>query len=84
MAVGANIRKVQVQGYQNSTLRAAGACEYSVIRARQVLIPGGVGGETGATQDISRLRRQVLVDFEFHTVSSAGKSMEPSRTNSAA
>lgn len=79
-----NVCKIQVQSYQDSLLCPARACDRFIIRAREILVANGVGNETGATQDIGCFDREILVYFEFHAVSSAGKSMEPSRANSAA
>lgn len=79
-----NIREVQVQGHQYSTLRPARSCDCFVTRPGQVLIHNRIRDEADATQDLGGLGREVLIDFEVHTVSSAGRSMEPSRASSAA
>ncbi len=82
--VSPNIRRVRVQGHQDSTLRLARACNDLIIRPREVLLPNRIRDETGATQNLGCFGRQVLIRFEFHAVSPVGRSMEPSRANSAA
>ncbi len=74
----------KVQRDQTSRLRSTFGCDRLVIRAGERFIRDRIGIVTGIAEDRSRLDRQVLVYLEFHALSSAGRSMEPSRANSAA
>jgi hypothetical protein len=49
-----------------------------------MLIRNRIRDETDGGQDLGRLGREVLIDFEVHAVSSAGRSMEPSRASARA
>ncbi len=82
--IRSDIREVQIQGHQNSVLRSAGVGDFFVIRPREVFVSNRVRIKTGALQYLGRFGWEILVNLEFHAVSSAGSSMEPSRTNSAA
>jgi len=80
----ANIRKVQVQGYKDSILGPAPASNRIIICSREIPVADGIRNAAGVPQDPGCFGRKVLVYFESHAVSPAGKSTEPSRANSAA
>ena len=46
-----------------------------------MLIRNRIRDETDGGQDLGRLGREVLIDFEVHAVSSAGRSMAVSYTH---
>ena len=79
-----NVRKVQVRGYENSTFGSARTCDCLVVRPRKVLVSNRVRVESSALEKIGSFGLKVLIDLEFHVVSSAGRSIDPSRPNSAA
>jgi hypothetical protein len=51
---------------------------------RKALVSNPMRIKASALEDLGSFGREVLIDLEFHAVSSPGRSMEPSRTNSAA
>ena len=79
-----NVREIQIQRHQDSILRPTPAGNRLVVQAGKIFVCDRIGGEARILQDPVSLGRQALVYLKFHAVSSAGKSMEPSRTNSAA
>jgi hypothetical protein len=76
--------KVQIQGDQNPAFASNSVCERLVIRSREIFVPNSLCIETRLAQRFSRLGRKILVRFELHTLSSTGRSIVPSRANSAA
>ena len=59
-----NIREVHVERHQNSTLPLARSCNRFILRPGQVLIRNRIRNETDSAQNLGRLGREVLIDFE--------------------
>ena len=79
-----NIGEVQIKSQQNPAFASYSSCDHLVVGTRQILVPNGFCVKTALPQCCSRLDGKILVCLELHALSSTGRSIAPSRANSAA
>ena len=78
-----NIGEIQIKGQQNPAFASYSGCDDLVVGTRQILVPNGFCVKTALPQCRSRLDEKILVSLELHALSSTGRSIAPSRGNSA-
>ena len=79
-----NVAEIQIQCDQYAIFSSGAIRYHCIVRSRQPLIDYCIGIEAGVSEKNRTLSGQVLVDLEFQTVCSKGRSAVPSRASSAA
>lgn len=79
-----DVTEIQIQCHQYATFGSRAIRNRRIVCSREALIDDCIGFEAGGAEENCTFRRQVLVDLEFQTVCSKGRSAVPSRASSAA
>jgi hypothetical protein len=82
--ISLNVAEIQIERDQHATFFSASMRYRSIICSRKAFVEYSIGSKTGMLEKDCTLSGKILIDLEFQTVCSRGRSAVPSRASSAA